>query len=269
MRYDNAADPRFEPPPPGSVPDLVSGTIAVQIPPPAGGVPFEIPVARPELVFAPINDSPPLDPLVTPQQVTKDDAASSAPVVGREQRFVLRLLSPDPTAPPLAEVDLPADSFQADRLERLFRELPDGAYEIDLLLGENTERPILRFDIRQGRPVVPQESLDGGQLRLEDIQDTLKKHSSQLPAPPQSSSVEQDEQEADSPATAEQSSESHEERSSLDSEAGNSSLPAPDAGTMSSRLQWQLRRQTAVREGSLTLASRLARRLNDQALSGN
>ncbi len=122
-------------------------------------------------MFAPNNETQPLPPVVTFLQVTMDEGVATSPVVGREQRFVLRLLSPDPTAPPLAEVDLPADSFQADKLQRLFQELPDGAYEIDLILGENTERPILRFDIRQGRPVVPQESLDGGQLKLEDIQD--------------------------------------------------------------------------------------------------
>ena len=205
----------------------------------------------------------PLDPLVTFQQVTKDDSASSSPVVGRQQRFVLRLLSPDPTAPPIAEVDLPPDSFNAKNLQLLFRELPDGAYEIDLLLGENTERPILRFDIRQGRPVVPQESLDGGQLRLEDIEETLKNAAEPAQesknAEPSMGAVEAAPGN-DGSLTAD-TTESDQQDSEVTAGAENSSLTVRPAVTMSSLLEWKLRRREAVREGSLTLASRLARRV--------
>ncbi|QDT52113.1 hypothetical protein Pan44_01220 [Caulifigura coniformis] len=259
MVFSGPGGPRFEPPDPATVPNLVNGTAGVQIAPPSGSVPFEFPIARPEVAVPPNNELPPLDPLVTLSQVTMDEGASSSPVVGRQQRFVLRLLSPDPTAPPLAEVDLPADSFQADRLQRLFQELPDGSYEIDLLLGENTERPILRFDIRQGRPVVPQESLDGGQLRLEEIQDTLRKHSE-----PQSPAVETtaiENREADGLERDVEAEESAQPDSDVAVEPGNSSRVVEPAGRMSSRLEWQLRRGAETGDGSLLLASRLARRV--------
>ncbi len=260
MLFSEPGGPRFAPPDPSTVPNLVNGTVGVSLAPASGAVPFEFPIERPEIVFAPNNDTPPLDPLVTFQQVTNDESSSTSPVVGRQQRFVLRLLSPDPTAPPLAEVDLPADAFQADRLQRLFRELPDGAYEIDLLLGENTERPILRFDIRQGRPVVPQESLDGGQLRLEDIEETLKQNAP--PTAPASQSNGDMQAIPESPDGVEESEESSQADEEAAADEENSSQQVRSTGTMSSRLEWQLRRRAAEREGSLKLASRLARRLS-------
>jgi len=259
MLFSGPGGPRFEPPSPATIPNLVNGTAAVQIAPPSGSVPFEFPIARPEVAVPPNNELPPLDPLVTFTQVPMDDSVSSSPVVGRQQRFVLRLLSPDPTAPPLAEVDLPADAFQADRLQRLFQELPDGAYEIDLLLGENTERPILRFDIRQGRPVVPQESLDGGQLRLEDLQDTLRKHSEPQAPAVETTAVEN--RETDGLSEDVEAEESAQPDSDVAVEAGNSSRVVEPVSTMNSRLEWQLRRRSEASEGSLLLASRLARRV--------
>ena len=120
----------------------------------------------------------PLNPIVTAAlQVVPGVTAPSSNLSFRDEYFQIKAISPDPNAEePLAPPErLPDDILSGDRLNQLFQQLPDGQYEIDYILGEGNERSILKFDIRQGQPVVPGgEELDGGQLQLEDITEQLR-----------------------------------------------------------------------------------------------
>jgi hypothetical protein len=104
-----------------------------------------------------------------------EDTVAAAVAAGREEYFQIKVLSPDPNVDVLAPAErLPDDILLGDNLERLFEQLPDGQYEIEYVLGEGNERSILRFDIRQGRPVVPGEDLEGGQMQLKEILNLLR-----------------------------------------------------------------------------------------------
>jgi hypothetical protein len=262
------------PPPPGV---LTDGRAEVRV----SQVPFlkplePTPLPKPR-VYA-IQNAPPPAPIILANVVIQEQAVPTSTVVGREQKFVLKLLSPDPNLDPIASTELPNEAFQSERLQRLFQELPDGAYEIDLVLGEGNERPILRFDIRQGKPVVPDETLEGGQLRLEEVQDAVRRadlenadeflpspeatqpvppvqnsNQDQPPAPPPGESMGM----IDSGHELETTEESN-DRADVSSVAAVQST-AP--GHRDVEWRWQVRKQLETNENPYRLASRLARRV--------
>jgi len=126
----------------------------------------------------PIPAVPPAPIVTAAVQVVPSIPVASSTTFFRDEYFQIKALSPDPNADaPLAPPErLPDDILSGDRLNQLFQQLPDGQYQIDYVLGEGNERSILKFDIRQGQPVVPGgEELDGGQLKLEDITEELKR----------------------------------------------------------------------------------------------
>ena len=159
-------------------PTLDTGTQQFRIPPiilPMGMFPVEL--ALPTLGTPPVAETPVAYVLIA-QQVVNSDSVPASSVVSREEYFQIKALSPDPNATdPLAPPErLPDDILAGDKLSQLFANLPDGQYEIEYALGEGNERSILKFDIRQGQPVVPEGGeLDGGQLKLEDITELMKK----------------------------------------------------------------------------------------------
>ncbi len=87
--------------------------------------------------------------------------------VSRDEYFQIRALPADPrsgdSAPPAR---LPDDILDGDKLRTLFSKLPDGRYEIEYVLGDGNERPILTVDLRNGEPKTTSGELDGGTLRL-------------------------------------------------------------------------------------------------------
>ncbi|MFV0445505.1 MAG: beta strand repeat-containing protein, partial [Planctomycetaceae bacterium] len=97
-------------------------------------------------------------------------------VLGREEYLELRVVSPDPEAAPLAVRRLP-DEFLAGKegasFIDLFDGLPDGTYEIWYVLGSN-RRLLVRVEVRDGKPEVQQDELDGGRMKLEEIIDRLR-----------------------------------------------------------------------------------------------
>lgn len=89
-------------------------------------------------------------------------------VVGRDEYFQIRALSPDPDGQDLAPPSrLPEDILSGDKLQDLFEGLPDGQYEIEYVVGDGNERSILKVDLRGGKPIVPGDDLDGGDLKLQ------------------------------------------------------------------------------------------------------
>ncbi|WP_437223375.1 hypothetical protein SH661x_003192 [Planctomicrobium sp. SH661] len=157
---------------------LDSGIQSFRVPPIIP--PRELFVIRDEVFPTDAPPAPATAPIsfVSPaQQVVHSIPVSSTNLYFRDEYFQIKAISPDPNATaPLAPPErLPDDILSGDRLNQLFRQLPDGQYGIDYVLGEGNERSILKFDIRQGQPVVPGgEILDGGQLKLEDITEQLK-----------------------------------------------------------------------------------------------
>jgi hypothetical protein len=98
--------------------------------------------------------------------------------VSRPEYFQIRALSPDPDGEDLASPEqLPDDILDGNKLRDLFESLPDGRYEIEYVLGDGNERSILRVDLRGGRPIIESDVLEGGPLRLRelDIDDELDK----------------------------------------------------------------------------------------------
>ncbi|MCS7467259.1 hypothetical protein NZK35_11455 [Stieleria sp. ICT_E10.1] len=85
----------------------------------------------------------------------------------REEFFQIRVLSPDPEGDDLVPpTRLPDDIISGDQLKKLFQSLPDGRYQIQYVLGDGNVRSILSVDLRNGKPVLPGDSPDGGALRL-------------------------------------------------------------------------------------------------------
>ena len=100
---------------------------------------------------------------------TTETSVSSS--VSREEFFQIRVLSPDPDGEDLAPVErLPDDILDGDKLLQLFSNLPDGRYAIEYVFGDGNERSILQVDLRDGRPIIPADDLDGGPLRLRLIE---------------------------------------------------------------------------------------------------
>lgn len=140
---------------------------------------FVIPRVNVPLAFLPVRDVLP-DPVEPPPpvvltssiqlpSVTVDTAeASPSPPSIRDEYFQLRTLSPDPNGDDLiAPIRLPDNILAEDRLDELFAELPDGAYEIDYVIGNSDERMILRVDLRGGRVIIVENEIEGAPLELE------------------------------------------------------------------------------------------------------
>ncbi|WP_417744639.1 hypothetical protein [Rosistilla oblonga] len=88
----------------------------------------------------------------------------------RDEYFQIRVISPDPNVESEVPPErLPDDILSGDKLQTLFANLPDGTYEIEYVLGEGNARSILRVEIRQGKPIIPGEDLEGGLLRLKEL----------------------------------------------------------------------------------------------------
>ena len=87
----------------------------------------------------------------------------------RDEYFQLRVLRPDQNAEPFGVFRLGDDIMTGDKLQQLQRSLPDGRYEIEYVLGDTFSRVVLRFDVRNGEPVIPEDALDEGELLLEEV----------------------------------------------------------------------------------------------------
>ncbi len=120
-------------------------------------------------------------PLVTSTVETVESTTVS--IVSRDEYFQLRVLSPDPDGKDLADPKrLPDDILNGDQIKKLFAELPDGAYEIEYVLGDGNQRSILKVDVRNGEAAIPDGDLDEGKLKLtpvheeqsDDRQDSVK-----------------------------------------------------------------------------------------------
>jgi hypothetical protein len=150
--------------------DLESGTASFVIPN------LSIPVA-----FFPVRDVIPelTEPEVFVQKEqtvilsqgsfsTTESSVSTS--VSRPEYFQIRALSPDPDGDDLASPEqLPDDILNGNKLRDLFESLPDGRYEIEYVLGDGNERSILRVDLRGGRPIIESDILEGGPLRLREL----------------------------------------------------------------------------------------------------
>ncbi|QDV70821.1 hypothetical protein Poly24_45540 [Rosistilla carotiformis] len=102
--------------------------------------------------------------------LTSTETSSVTTTTSRDEYFQIRVISPDPNieseVPPER---LPDDILSGDKLQTLFANLPDGTYEIEYVLGEGNARSILRVEIRQGKPIIPGEDLEGGLLKLKEL----------------------------------------------------------------------------------------------------
>ncbi len=140
---------------------------------------FVIPRVNVPLAFLPVRDvlPDPVEPtppvvLVSSIQlqsviVDAEETSPSPPSI-RDEYFQLRTLSPDPNGEDLIDpIRLPDSILAEDRLDELFAELPDGAYEIDYVIGNSDERMILRVDLRGGKAILTENEIDGAPLELE------------------------------------------------------------------------------------------------------
>lgn len=149
----------------------------------SGRISFVIPNLTVPFAFIPVRDVIPefetptftvrAETTVFTSQSTVDAIEStSSSLVSREEFFRLRVLSPDPDGDDLAEPKkLPDDILDGDKIQRLFAALPDGAYEIEYVLGDGNERSILRVDVRDGEATIVGEPLDEGELKLKRLDD--------------------------------------------------------------------------------------------------
>ncbi|WP_146408131.1 beta strand repeat-containing protein [Allorhodopirellula heiligendammensis] len=140
---------------------------------------FVIPRVNVPMAFFPVRDvlPEPIEPTppviltssVQLSSVVVDTVESSAsPPSIRDEYFQLRTLSPDPNGEDLIEpIRLPDSILAEDRLDELFAELPDGAYEIDYVIGNSEERLILRVDLRGGKAIIVENEIEGAPLELE------------------------------------------------------------------------------------------------------
>ncbi|WP_404305879.1 autotransporter outer membrane beta-barrel domain-containing protein [Neorhodopirellula lusitana] len=139
---------------------------------------FVIPRIDVPVAFFPVRDVIP-EPVTPPPPVQLTSVillsdvdfetaeASASAITIREEYFQLRMLSPDPNGDDLIEpVRLPENVLQGDRLNDLFAGLPDGAYEIEYVIGDGDQRTILRVDLRGGQPKILSDDLDAGLLKL-------------------------------------------------------------------------------------------------------
>ncbi|MAI30331.1 MAG: hypothetical protein CMM07_01515, partial [Rhodopirellula sp.] len=156
--------------PPGSDFGLESGHHRFNVP----SVPdFSIPVL-PQREVIPVFEIASLLPAVELSAVTVQVDVSSPNATGfvstaRDEYFQLRVLRPDQGAEPYKVLKLSDKIMTGDNLQQLQRSLPDGKYEIEYVLGDTFSRVILRFDVRNGEPVIPEDALDEGELMLEEV----------------------------------------------------------------------------------------------------
>ena len=134
---------------------------------------FSVPVI-PQREVIPTIDVVTLLPAVELDSAVLDVETTSATASGfvsvaRDEYFQLRVLRPDQNAEPLGVFRLADDIMTGDKLQQLQRSLPDGRYEIEYVLGDTFSRVILRFDVRNGEPVIPEDALDEGELLLEEV----------------------------------------------------------------------------------------------------
>jgi hypothetical protein len=156
--------------PPGSTFGLESGHHRFLIP----NVPeFSVPFI-PEREVIPVFSVAAFLPIVEPNFVAIEAAVSSTTASGfvsvaRDEYFQLRALRPDQNAEPYGVFRLTDDIMTGDKLLQLQRSLPDGRYEIEYVLGDTFSRVILRFDVRNGEPIIPEDVLDEGELLLKEM----------------------------------------------------------------------------------------------------
>lgn len=149
----------------------------------SGRARFVIPRVNVPLAFLPVRDVipepiEPSPPVILPSTSELTHTAfdsvqtsASAPAI-RDEFFQLRTLSPDPHGEDLIEpIRLPENIMLDDNMEELFAELPDGAYEIEYVVGENDQRTIMQVDLRGGQAVISGGDLEPATLRLEPIEE--------------------------------------------------------------------------------------------------
>lgn len=149
----------------------------------SGRISFVIPNLTVPFAFIPVRDVIPEfetptftvrteTAVITSESTVETVESTSSSLVSREEFFRLRVLSPDPDGDDLAEPKkLPDDILDGDKIQRLFAALPDGAYEIEYVLGDGNERSILRVDVRDGEATIVGEPLDEGELKLKRLDD--------------------------------------------------------------------------------------------------
>ena len=119
---------------------------------------------KPELL------SRPLDSVLLSTGSLESESGSASSLVIRDEFFQIRILSPDPFGEDLAEPKrLPDDILSGDKLQRLFKNLPDGRYEIGYVFGDGNVRSLLMIDNRDGVTKVLGQEIEGGPLRLERL----------------------------------------------------------------------------------------------------
>ena len=101
----------------------------------------------------------------------RSTVASGFVAVARDEYFQLRALRPDQNAEPYGVFRLSDDIMTGGNLLQLQQSLPDGSYEIEYVLGDTFSRVILRFDVRNGEPIIPENALDEGELLLQEIRE--------------------------------------------------------------------------------------------------
>lgn len=83
--------------------------------------------------------------------IFESESGAASSLVTRDEFFQIRILSPDPLGDDLAEPKhLPDDILDGDKLQRLFKVLPDGRYEIAYVFGDGNVRSLLTIDNRDG-----------------------------------------------------------------------------------------------------------------------
>lgn len=103
----------------------------------------------------------------------ESESGSASSLATRDEFFQIRILSPDPFGEDLADPKrLPDDILSGDKLQQLFKDLPDGRYEIGYVFGDGNVRSLLTIDNRDGVTKVLGQEIEGGPLRLERLSPT-------------------------------------------------------------------------------------------------
>jgi hypothetical protein len=114
--------------------------------------------------------SRPVDAVAISTGSLESESGSASSLVTRDEYFQIRILSPDPFGEDLADPKrLPDDILSGDKLQRLFKNLPDGRYEVGYVFGDGNVRSLLIIDNRDGVTKVLGQEIEGGPLRLERL----------------------------------------------------------------------------------------------------
>lgn len=95
--------------------------------------------------------------------VTVDNGAAAAgSSSGQENRFELRIISPNPEAEDqfLTEIDLPGNIIEGDNRLKLFQGLTDNRYQLVFIKSDGTERVVIEVDVIQGDPITRFDNLE-------------------------------------------------------------------------------------------------------------